>query len=53
MVHRASRDEVEQIVALVNSAYRPLGHERGWTHETGLVSGQRIGAKQALYVDTR
>lgn len=48
MVHRASRDEVEKIVALVNSAYRPLGHERGWTHEADLVSGQRIGAKQAL-----
>lgn len=53
MVHRASRGEVERIVALVNSAYRPLAHERGWTHEADLVSGQRISTKQVLSLLSR
>lgn len=40
-----------KIAALVNRAYRPSVHERGWTHEANLVSGQRTTEEQVLSLD--
>jgi len=40
-----------KFAALVNRAYRPLAHERGWTHEANLVSGQRTTEEQVLSLD--
>lgn len=34
------------LVNLVNAAYRPAPGEGGWTHESALVSGQRISPAQ-------
>ena len=36
------------IVSLVNAAYRPLGDSKGWTHESGIVEGERINREQVL-----
>ena len=44
----ASAMDAGKIAKLVNRAYRPLAHERGWTHEANLVSGQRITEEQVL-----
>lgn len=45
--------DAEAIAQLVNRAYRPAaGAERGWTHETALVEGNRINlnsVKSALH----
>lgn len=46
-VYRQARaDDAVEIAELVNRAYRPDEHERGWTHEADLVHGQRISADQ-------
>ncbi len=37
----ASSADLPEIAALVNSAYRGESAERGWTHEAGLLGGQR------------
>lgn len=37
-----------QIADLVNQAYRPGTAEAGWTHESGLVAGERTSAQQVL-----
>ena len=42
--HRASLEDVERIVALVNSAYRGDGSRKGWTTEADLLDGQRTDA---------
>lgn len=44
----ASAMDASKIATLVNRAYRPLAHERGWTHEANLVSGQRTTEEQVL-----
>lgn len=44
----ASKMDVGKIALLVNRAYRPLAHERGWTHEADLVAGQRTTEAQVL-----
>lgn len=46
MIKEADFADIEAIVQLVNSAYRPKNHERGWTHEADLVSGDRVNAQQ-------
>lgn len=46
MLREAIHSDAEQIALLVNKAYRPDSGERGWTHESELVSGQRINAEQ-------
>lgn len=47
----ASAADAGKIAALVNRAYRPSVHERGWTHEANLVSGQRTTEEQVLSLD--
>lgn len=42
----ASISDVNAIVSLVNSAYRPMFAQRGWTHEAELVSGHRTTPAQ-------
>lgn len=44
----ASESDAHEIAALVNRAYRPLSHQRGWTHEADLVAGERTSAEQVL-----
>jgi ribosomal protein S18 acetylase RimI-like enzyme len=46
MLKEATHSDAEQIAHLVNKAYRPGPSERGWTHESELVSGQRINTEQ-------
>ena len=46
MLKEAAINDAEQIAQIVNQAYRPKAGEGGWTHESGLVSGQRIHAQQ-------
>lgn len=43
----ASADDAGDIAKLVNSAYRPL-NRLGWTHESDLISGERISVEQVL-----
>jgi ribosomal protein S18 acetylase RimI-like enzyme len=42
----ATPDDASEIAALVNRAYRPAAHERGWTHEADLVAGARTSPQQ-------
>lgn len=42
----ASAKEAKAIVDLVNSAYRPTGDIKGWTHESELISGERTNVEQ-------
>lgn len=44
----ASAKDAGKIATLVNKAYRPSTHDRGWTHEANLVSGQRTTEEQVL-----
>jgi ribosomal protein S18 acetylase RimI-like enzyme len=45
----ANHSDVEDIVTLVNMAYRPASNAfSGWTHETDFISGERINATQLL-----
>ncbi|MBP5986777.1 MAG: GNAT family N-acetyltransferase [Azonexus sp.] len=44
----ASELDAGKIALLVNRAYRPLPHERGWTHEADLVTGRRTTEEQVL-----
>jgi ribosomal protein S18 acetylase RimI-like enzyme len=37
-----SEDELPELVALVNAAYRGAGGPVGWTSEIGLVDGERV-----------
>lgn len=46
----ASEFDASEIAALVNRAYRPSLHQRGWTHETDLVSGKRTSPEQVLSI---
>lgn len=42
----AQETNAGQIADLVNQAYRPSTAEAGWTHESGLVAGERTSAQQ-------
>ena len=42
----ASAKDAKAIVDLVNSAYRPTGDIKGWTHESELISGERTNVEQ-------
>ena len=42
----ADSKDIPELVALINSAYRPIGSDAGWTHESDLVDGERINASQ-------
>ena len=42
----ASLADVDEIVALVNRAYRPAASERTWTQEADLIAGARTSAEQ-------
>ncbi len=48
ILREATPSDAEQIASLVNQAYRPEPGASGWTHESGLVSGQRISAEQVI-----
>lgn len=43
---KASKDDVEQIVALVNSAYRGESSRAGWTTEADFLDGQRTDREE-------
>lgn len=43
---RASQHDIAALSLLVNRAYRPALEQAGWTHENGLVSGERINPAQ-------
>ncbi|CAB3770157.1 hypothetical protein GQ57_28025 [Burkholderia sp. MSh2] len=42
----ANERDVDALVRLINSAYRPTTAEAGWTHEAAIVDGPRITARQ-------
>jgi ribosomal protein S18 acetylase RimI-like enzyme len=42
----ANAEDMEAIVSLVNSAYRPSGEIKGWTHESKIVEGLRVTVEQ-------
>lgn len=42
----ANKTDAEAIAQLVNKSYRPESGSRGWTHESGLVLGNRTNAGQ-------
>jgi len=43
---RATTQDIAALSQLVNRAYRPAPEHAGWTHENGLVSGERINHAQ-------
>jgi ribosomal protein S18 acetylase RimI-like enzyme len=45
-VRIATPQDVAAIAALVNAAYRPNESAAGWTHEAGLVEGERTNPEQ-------
>ena len=44
IVEAAHESDIEEIAALVNSAYRGESSRMGWTTEADLLSGQRVDA---------
>jgi ribosomal protein S18 acetylase RimI-like enzyme len=40
----ATRNDLEDILTLVNASYRGIGAKAGWTSEKGIVSGTRVDA---------
>ncbi|MFC4260430.1 GNAT family N-acetyltransferase [Marinobacter lacisalsi] len=42
-IRKAELTDAEAVTKLVNRAYRPEAGSEGWTHESALVSGDRIG----------
>ena len=42
----ATARDVPELVGLINNSYRPNGPETGWTHESGLIEGDRINTQQ-------
>jgi ribosomal protein S18 acetylase RimI-like enzyme len=40
----ATRTDLDDILTLVNAAYRGIGAKAGWTSENGIVSGTRVDA---------
>ncbi len=47
---RASADDVDAVVALVNAAYRGESSRAGWTTEADLLGGQRTDAQEILHL---
>ncbi len=47
----ATPADAQAIAALVNRAYRPATQQRGWTHETDWVAGERISSEQVAALD--
>jgi len=46
LFRNAKQHDAEAIASLVNLAYRPLEGCGGWTHEFGLVAGDRVSPAQ-------
>lgn len=46
VIQLAEAGQSQAIAALVNQAYRPDAASAGWTHESALVTGDRISAEQ-------
>ncbi len=46
----ATSEDINDIVLLINSAYRPLGGIGGWTNETHLVAGARTDPEQLYFL---
>ncbi|MDD2815251.1 MAG: GNAT family N-acetyltransferase [Thiotrichaceae bacterium] len=46
----ATAADVEFLAALINAAYRPENSNTAWTHESALVTGARINARQLLEI---
>jgi ribosomal protein S18 acetylase RimI-like enzyme len=44
LIGPATRADLDDILALVNAAYRGIGAKAGWTSEDGIVSGSRVDA---------
>ncbi|VWC62019.1 GNAT family N-acetyltransferase [Burkholderia lata] len=42
----ANEQDVDALVQLINSAYRPTASAAGWTHEAALIDGPRITSVQ-------
>ena len=42
----ATIEDAQAVAILVNSAYRPTGDIKGWTHESELISGERTNVEQ-------
>ncbi|HEY7885285.1 MAG TPA: GNAT family N-acetyltransferase [Cellvibrionaceae bacterium] len=42
IIRQAEEGDIDALVALVNSAYRPALNSAGWTHESALVEGDRV-----------
>lgn len=42
----ATANDVPELVDLINNSYRPIDSVAGWTHESGLIEGQRINHQQ-------
>lgn len=45
----AAEDELDEVVDLLNRAYRSSGEEAGWTTEAGLLDGERISKPTLLH----
>ena len=45
---QADESHIDEIVALVNSAYRGESSKKGWTTEADLLDGQRIDAESIM-----
>jgi N-acetylglutamate synthase-like GNAT family acetyltransferase len=52
LIEEAHPADAESIAHLVNQAYRPAGPSRGWTDETGLVTGSRTSTEQVSQLFT-
>ena len=48
IIAEAARDDLPDVAALVNAAYRGDAARRGWTHESDLLDGQRTDAATLL-----
>lgn len=46
----ATTKDISELVNLINSSYRPISSEAGWTHESELIDGERINSRQLTEV---
>lgn len=44
----ATANNAPELVDLINNSYRPIDSVAGWTHESGLIEGQRINHQQLI-----
>jgi GNAT superfamily N-acetyltransferase len=47
-IRAASTADASTIADLVNSAYRPVAGQSGWTHESNIIAGDRTNTHQVL-----